>query len=403
MRSIGTKIRELALVLLSVIGFADVLFLYVQEEKGTVGQFCEAVAGSFGANCETVLTSKYAELAGVPLTVWGMVYYLSLVWIASWARVESDRGGGRAARILLSLLSGPGFLVSIYLTYLQASVLHAWCPFCLASAVLTALILILSVWGAFRSSAPRGEPPPVQTSDLAVPPASVPGSSSQGIGALVLLCVLLMGGLITVLLSRAPDPPVSALEKMMPYVPRRNTPAGGLIYGSDTAPVVVQAFLDYTCQHCRAFESEVFPKIQIQYIRPGRVKWISKVLPHSDQGAAMFFAMAGICGRSTPDSGQIDRSMFAYPIPSPKSGFDALADALSAGGVDTGAFAEVRRCMETRTDEIQKQVILEVQQAFWYGLKGPPAFVIDGIAYQGSMDYRTMSDLLDIFIKQHGS
>ena len=115
----------------------------------------------------------------------------------------------------------------------------------------------------------------------------------------------------------------------------------------------------------------------------------------------MLFSVGGFCGRLEPDSGQIERAFFTYPIPSPKTGLDALTDALEKGGVGPAVAEEVRRCVETRAQEIRPQVVIEVQQAFSYGLKGPPAFVIDGIAFQGSMDYRTMSDLLEMFIKQH--
>lgn len=385
------KILGLVLVLLCIIGLADVLFIYAQEEKGTIGQFCESLGGAFGANCEKVLTSKYAEVAGLPLTVWGILYYLSLVWMSVWARVE----GSRAARLLLAATSGAGFLVSAYLTYLQGSVLKAWCPFCLVSAADTTLITMLSIW----ASAPVPSRAEIQPQE---PGGEVKTEVSSVTGILIFICVLLASGLSVALLYRTPERAQSTLEDMMRFVPRRTTPPGGLQYGMDTAPVTVQAFLDYTCQHCRTFESDVFPKIHAGYIETGRVKWINKVLPHSDQGAPIFFSMSGICGRSFPDSAAIERAFFAYPVPSPKTGFDALADALQAGGVSAGVADAVRVCVQSQTQELQQKVLIEVQQAFSYGLKGPPAFVIDGIAYQGSMDYRTLSDLLDIYLKQRG-
>lgn len=395
MRTVGMKIRELVLVLLCIAGLTDALFLYVQEERGTAGQFCESF-GHLGANCEKVLLSQYAHMAGLPLALWGIFYYLSLVWISVWSRIESERGGGFAARVLLASVSTTGFFVSIFLTYLQYAVIKAWCPFCLISAGITTLIAVFSVWGVFQKHAPPPDPAADGTS-AAEPSVERPATVS----GLVLLSVLLMTGLVVTLLYRAPPQSVSTLEQMLRFVPRRITPPGGLQYGSDTAPVTVQAFLDYTCPHCRQFETEVFPRIKLAYIDSGRVKWINKLLPHSDEGAPMLFGMSGLCGRFQPDSGLIERALFAYPIPSPKTGFAATAEAFEKIGIRPEVTAAVRQCVDSRPREIQQQVVVEVQQAFSYGLKGPPAFVIDGIAFQGSMDYRTLADLLDLFIKQH--
>lgn len=384
MRTLGTKIRELAQILLCALGLSDVLFMYVQKERGVMGQFCEVIGGTFGANCEEVLTSQFSQAAGLDLTIWGILYYLSLLWISIWIRFEGPNGG-RASKFFLSGISGTGFAVSLYLTYLQARVIGSWCPFCLVSAGITTLIFVLSLFGLRKNS---GTPAAEET--------------SGGTGALVLLCVILSSALAVSMLAKSSERGKSALEEMVRFVPRRTALAGGLQLGNDSAPVTVQAFLDYTCPHCRTFESTVFPKIKSGYIDPGRVKWLSKLLPHSDQGAPIFFAMAGICARDMPDSASLDRAFFNYPTNSPKTGFDALADAVLTGGLDTAVADSITRCVQTRSPELQQKVLVEVNQAFSYGLRGPPAFVIDGIAFQGTMDYRTMADLLETFLKHHG-
>ncbi len=223
------------------------------------------------------------------------------------------------------------------------------------------------------------------------------------IGALVLLCVLLSASIVILFMHKPPAAPEeSVLERMIQFVPRRLTPAGGTVYGADTAPIVIQAYLDFTCKHCRDFERDAFPKLRTEYIEAGKVKWIARILPHADQGAPLFFAVAAHCGRLRPDSGAIEQALFAYPIPSPKSGFDALAEAVLQAGIDTAAVTEITDCMNKRGPEMQQQLLVEVQQAFSYGLKGPPAFVIDGIAFQGSMEYETMSGLIRIFLKDRG-
>jgi len=394
MRTSGARIRELVILILCILGLADTLFLHVQEGRGTIGEFCESISGEFGANCEKVLTSSYASIGGMGLSVLGILYYLSLTWLAFWRRL-SDGSGSRIAQLLITLFSGAGVLVSGYLVYLQYAVIKAWCPFCLISAGDTALIFLLSLFG-YASA-----PPPAEGFDpVSADPAGERPSAALAI--VTALSLFLASGLVVTLSRDTVKRSADTLEKMSRFIPRRVTPPGGLSYGSDSATVVVQAFLDYTCQYCRSFEREAFPKIKSGYVDSGRVKWVSKILPHSDQGAPLLFGLGGVCGRSTPAAAVVERALFDYPIPSPKTGLDALMDALAVGGVPAESKASVAICVQRHPDEMRQIVITEVHQAMSYGLKGPPAFVVDGIAFQGSMDYQTMSDLLELFLKQHG-
>ena len=53
--------------------------------------------------------------------------------------------------------------------------------------------------------------------------------------------------------------------------------------GSDKAPVVVVEFGSYKCAHCEAFQERVFPALNEQYIKTGRVQWF--MVPSSDDPA----------------------------------------------------------------------------------------------------------------------
>lgn len=99
-----------------------------------VDAFC--VAG--GGGCEKVQTSEYAELAGIPVAVLGLIGYLSI--LAS-LLVRGDNG--RLAGAVLAL-SGFGF--SAYLTYRELFTIDAICQWCVASAVVMALLAVLTVW-----------------------------------------------------------------------------------------------------------------------------------------------------------------------------------------------------------------------------------------------------------------
>src|SRR5215216_5579426 len=94
-----------------------------------------------GHGCETVASSSYSHLAGVNVAVFGIVGYVLLLL--------SALAAGDVARIagLATALVGFGF--SVYLTYLELFVIDAICQWCVASAVLMTLLLIVSALRAF--------------------------------------------------------------------------------------------------------------------------------------------------------------------------------------------------------------------------------------------------------------
>jgi uncharacterized membrane protein len=124
----------------SLLGLADALYLTVEHVTGQSVR-CTIVAG-----CSEVLSSQYAVMAGVPLALIGAAAYFSVFSLATLAAF-----GYRVAGTLLVLLVVSMFLVTVWLFYLQAFVIHAFCQFCLLSAaVTTALTVIVLIAVIFR-------------------------------------------------------------------------------------------------------------------------------------------------------------------------------------------------------------------------------------------------------------
>lgn len=83
--------------------------------------------------CETVQNSRYAVLAGVPVAVLGLACYVALA-ATSLSRSE-------LARIAGAVLAVSGLAFALYLLYVQAFLLSAYCQWCLTSdGVLTLLV-----------------------------------------------------------------------------------------------------------------------------------------------------------------------------------------------------------------------------------------------------------------------
>lgn len=89
--------------------------------------------------CSTVQESRYGKLMGVPVSVPGLLLYVVLAggavaWLADFRRLRPLVTLAAFAGVLF------GLLFSAYLTYIEAFVLHAWCIFCVISALIMAAL-----------------------------------------------------------------------------------------------------------------------------------------------------------------------------------------------------------------------------------------------------------------------
>src|SRR5215510_13734244 len=131
------KIRPLAIALLAFIGMIDALFLSIKRNAGPIP--CHVTHG-----CTDVLTSKYSEIAGIPLSWFGVAFYVTVLSLAVFAVFEEPvRPSGFPVRAIF-YLSGLGLIISALLVGIQAFILKALCEYCLLSAALVFSIFLLS-------------------------------------------------------------------------------------------------------------------------------------------------------------------------------------------------------------------------------------------------------------------
>lgn len=114
--------------------------LYLTLYKmGVIGELSCSIG-----SCETVNTSKWSRFLGLPVAAWGLLFYLDVFAVAllsTFPRFEDER----AFSIVLVAESLVGVLFSAWLTYLELGVIHAICIWCVTSAVIVTLILLVSV------------------------------------------------------------------------------------------------------------------------------------------------------------------------------------------------------------------------------------------------------------------
>lgn len=128
---------RVAMVLIAVIGLGVASYLtYVHYSGAQI--LCVA-----GDPCKTVQTSVYSKLAGVPVALIGLIGYVLI--LASLLAPEREE-----TRLATLVLTAVGFGFSAYLTGRELFSIHAICPWCVSSAVMMTILLILAVWRFLR-------------------------------------------------------------------------------------------------------------------------------------------------------------------------------------------------------------------------------------------------------------
>ncbi len=121
-----------AILVLSTLGAGIAAYL-------TYAHFAHVQVACVTSGCETVQTSRYAELAGVPVAAFGLAGYLVLAATAAF-RADAARAIGLAA-------AAGGLVFAGYLLYVQAALIGAFCQWCLASDL---ILLLLTVATSLR-------------------------------------------------------------------------------------------------------------------------------------------------------------------------------------------------------------------------------------------------------------
>jgi len=121
------------LLAVSSLGIVLTAYLAWTALSGGAVQGC-----AVGGGCDTVLTSRWATLLGLPTSLWGLFGYAALAGIAFVRR--ADRHWSFAFTVALF-----GVCYSVYLTIVSLTILQSACPYCLTSlALMTATLALVA-------------------------------------------------------------------------------------------------------------------------------------------------------------------------------------------------------------------------------------------------------------------
>lgn len=134
----GPAMNRMAIAVLSLAGFF-VAFYMLAFSLGWTGPIICGLG-----ECATVQASRWAKIGPLPVAALGVGGYLTLFALAM-AGIQPGWASSRPVGIALLTLSSIALVFSGWLTYLEAFVIHAWCQWCVISAILATLIFLAAL------------------------------------------------------------------------------------------------------------------------------------------------------------------------------------------------------------------------------------------------------------------
>jgi protein-disulfide isomerase len=163
--------------------------------------------------------------------------------------------------------------------------------------------------------------------------------------------------------------------------------------GDTAAPITVFEFSDFQCPFCRRFSQEILPVLEREYIATGKLRLIFVNYPipqlHPNAAAAHNFAM---CAARQKQFWPVHDLLFHYQrewekLADPNRFFRKLADSVSLNR------PELAICMDRKTEDWLVQA--EAREAGTAGVRGTPAFVINGGLLPGAQPMEVWRPILD--------
>lgn len=133
------KITAILFCIVSALGLLDAGYLTFKHYLGGVPP-CTL------RGCEVVLTSPQSEIMGIPVALFGLLYYATVLLLSLTYIISKKEITLRYAAYFTPV----GFISSVYFVYLQLFVINAICLYCMASAATSTILFVLGAYIAIK-------------------------------------------------------------------------------------------------------------------------------------------------------------------------------------------------------------------------------------------------------------
>ncbi len=361
--------RKILLMALSLVGLFVSAYLLWEYTSPAHPMVC------MGGGCDAVRASVYSHIVGLPVPIFGIFMYGFLVLLLFLYPLLPTSIARLTQRGVL-LISGAAFLFSIYLTGLEAFVIHSWCVWCVLSALLVTAIFLLSIME--RSHPPK----PLEPAEAL--------AAVQRNFALILFGFVLGVPAFIFLTKHGSMPPAKppSQKAVEAHMVRPDTH----FYGDPNAKVTIVEFGDFKCPACRQAESTA-KKIREKFGNQIRFAFrefpLVGVHPESEK-AAEAAECAGQQGKFWQAVDMFYEHQDDLSLP-------ALNRYAGEMGLDSQKFVA---CLQQGT--MAERVARDLTDGQALGVHATPTFFIDGRVIVGPLPYDQFAQLVENELKLAG-
>ena len=142
----------------------------------------------------------------------------------------------------------------------------------------------------------------------------------------------------------------------------------GRVRGRADAPLTLLEYSDFTCGYCTKFFRETWPRLLTKYVETGKVRFVYRDYPRSDQGVGVEAAVAARCAGAQGQYWPMHDRLFSERGRLDSGLFKGYAKVI---GLDPTAFA---KCFDER--EYLESIFQDRQEANRWGFHGTPGFIL---------------------------
>ncbi|WP_262695900.1 DsbA family protein [Kordiimonas aquimaris] len=160
-------------------------------------------------------------------------------------------------------------------------------------------------------------------------------------------------------------------------IPDREGVWGDIVYGDPSARVELIEYGSLTCPHCASFSAEVLPRLQEDFIKNGKLRFVFRNFVRDRYDLAA--AVASRCLSSEDATKRTLKALFAEQQDwlQAQNPFAAIAEIAGREGLDQEEFSS---CLSEQS--VRKHIVEMTQNgAKLYDIKGIPTLVLNGTSF----------------------
>jgi hypothetical protein len=160
-----------------------------------------------------------------------------------------------------------------------------------------------------------------------------------------------------------------------------------IVFGTDTAPLTVYMYSHYSCKYCVRFLQEDLPKIEKEYIKTGKIRFVLKLIELSRNRDVLYSLQAAVCVNRFGSFDKFNELLLSNSGVVFTDEFKTLINSL----IDDNS--NIAECILNNNN--YRYIYANNREFMELGLKGTPTFILNNHVYSGYRNFRDFRKIVE--------